>query len=299
MGEVGLFKLRGHKDQITASHFLQPSRSVDTAVDGEANGVRQSSNGHLDETEDHAGFLLTTSKDALIKFWDLGSQHCIETHVAQSNGECWSMGVSPDQSGCITAGNDGELRIWAIDVKDLGNAAEQITEGLEKTHLREKGTLYRQGKDRTLTVSFHPGGNYIAAHGSEKAIELWRVRSETEIQKTMARKRKRRREKLAAAAQDPTAAPAMANVDERAEDISTADVADVIVPYVIVRTSGKIRSIDWAGGRVSQALQLLASTANNQLEVYSISTKHKEKKADLHTPRVLADPFTGNARSSK
>ena len=104
IAEVGLFKLRGHTDQITSLHFLFPSAELLTA-----SGLGE-----------HAGFLLTTGKDALIKVWDLASQHCIETHVAQSNGECWSLGLSPDQGGCITAGNDGELKVWSIDESGHG-----------------------------------------------------------------------------------------------------------------------------------------------------------------------------------
>lgn len=114
VGEVGLFKLRGHKDQITALHFLQLSSDNGETVDGQVDGDTQMTNGDVDGAVDHAGFLLTTSKDALIKIWDLESQHCIETHVAQSNGECWSMGVYPDNSGCITAGNEGELKICQL-----------------------------------------------------------------------------------------------------------------------------------------------------------------------------------------
>ena len=289
VGETGLFKLRGHKDQITALAFIQPTRLENDTLD-EVNGNGVTSNGQLDDFADHAGFLITTGKDALIKIWDLGSQHCIETHVAQSNGECWFMSVSPDQSGCVTAGNDGELKIWAIDVTGLSNAAREVMEGSERTYLRERGTLYRQGKDRALTVSFHPRNSYIAAHGSEKAVELWRIRSESEVQKTMARKRKRRREKLAAAAagtggtQDSTTTTAIAKVDEKVEDISSADISDVIVSYAVVRTGGKVRSVDWAGRRVSKALQLLVTTTNNQLEIYSISAKQNEKKTVSEGP---------------
>ena len=291
VGETGLFKLRGHKDQITALFFLQPSESENAVSDETINGDSVTSNGQADDLGNHAGFLITTSKDALIKIWDLDSQHCIETHVAQSNGECWSMGVSPDQSGCVTAGNDGELKVWAIDMKGLSQAATEVLEGSEKTYLRERGTLYRQGKDRTSTVIFHPTSSYIAAHGSEKAVELWRVRSEPEVQKTMARKRKRRREKLAASGRDPTLAT-VTEADENAEDIATADIADVIVPYVIVRTGGKVRSIDWAGRRANKALQLLVATTNNQLEVYNVPTKQKEKKSDQEGPPEYLRSFS-------
>lgn len=285
IGEVGLFKLRGHKDQITALHFLQPGQLHDKIVDGETNGDGMVADGVSAAHDDQAGFLLTTSKDALIKIWDIESQHCIETHVAQSNGECWSMGVYPDQSGCITAGNEGELKVWSIDIAGLSQAARQVTEGSKKTYLRERGTMYRNGRERTLAVSFHPRGNYIAAHGSEKAVELWRIRSESEVQKTVARKRKRRREKTAAS-NDQNGIQEKSEVDkeDNVEDISTADISDVIVPYVIVRTGGKIRSIDWSGVRASKALQLVAATTNNQIEVYTIPTTQKDKKSKSEEP---------------
>jgi len=65
--ETGEFKLRGHKDQITGLQFLEPEAQEEIDEDGEkimSNGGGSSQ-----------GFLLTTSKDALIKLWDLTSQH--------------------------------------------------------------------------------------------------------------------------------------------------------------------------------------------------------------------------------
>lgn len=282
VAEVGLFKLRGHKDQITGLHYLH-TRDRHSTADGNTNGNGVHTNGYTGDDEKHAGFLISTSKDALIKLWDIGLQHCVETHVAQTNGECWSMGVSADESGVITAGNDGELKVWSIDLDSLSEAAMQVSEGSLKTHLRERGILYRQGKDRTLGVTFHLHGSYIAAHGSEKAIELWRIRSESEVQKTLARKRKRRKEKaMAAVGQDSTGNDELMDNGKDSEDLSSALITDVIVPYVIVRTAGKVRSISWAGRRSGKSLQLLAATTNNQLELYHVTTNQKAKlsKAD-------------------
>ncbi|KAK7542752.1 WD40-repeat-containing domain protein [Phyllosticta citribraziliensis] len=264
VGEVGLFKLRGHKDQITGLHFLR---------------VNPDENGDEDEmptvTDDGPVFLLSTSKDALIKIWDVTSQHCIETHVAQTNGECWALGVSPDHNGCITAGNDGELKVWAIDQEGLRTASKRVDEMADSRFLIDRGTLHRQGKDRTLGIRFHPRLDYIAIHGSEKAVELWRIRSDEEVQKGLARKRKRRKEKLREKGED---------VDMTdADDMASAGVADIFTPYVIVRTGGKVRSVEWTG-RGSKALQLLVATTNNLLEDYTIPTKEKTKKASKEEP---------------
>ncbi|KAJ9307274.1 hypothetical protein DTO217A2_3153 [Paecilomyces variotii] len=263
IAEVGLFKLRGHTDQVTSLHFLNPSGEYSEELTGATHS-------------DHGGFLLTTGKDSLIKVWDLASQHCIETHVAQSNGECWALGLSPDQSGCITAGNDGELKVWSIDENAMIEISKEKAGFENRRILTERGTFYRTGKDRTISIRFHPRSDYIGVHGSEKAVEIWRIRSETEVQKSLARKRKRRKEKEAerAAGDDKAVVPA----EDKPEDISTAPVTEVFVPHVIVRTGGKMRSFDWITTKSSGNLQLLAATTNNQLETYNVATASKKKK---------------------
>ncbi|MCJ1342803.1 hypothetical protein MMC31_000992 [Peltigera leucophlebia] len=289
VAEVGIFRLRGHKDQVTALEFLQPEYRRDGSTG--SNGL--SASPELYDAQSHAGFLLSTSKDALIKIWDVGSQHCVETHVAQSNGECWAMCISPDRSGCITAGNEGEMKVWSINMKGLAEKTNQIDENSERIYLREKGILYRQGKDRTLGVTFHPNGDYVAAHGSEKAVELWRIRSETEVHKALARRRKRQREKEAAKlGHDETMTSELVNGDRKVEELSTANIAEIIVPHVIVRTTGKIRSIDWTAEKRSKSIQLLAATTNNQLEIYNVAAKSSGKGSKLDEPPEYTRPFS-------
>jgi U3 small nucleolar RNA-associated protein 12 len=268
VSEVGLFKLRGHKGQITGLHFVHPTKA---AEDDEADGLDI-------ETNTEQAFLISTSKDALIKVWDVNSQHCIETHVAQTNGECWSLGVSQDGSGCMTAGNDGELKVWAIDLVGLSKAGSLIGDSLEQKYLHERGILYRQGKDRTLGISFHSKSDYIAIYGSEKAVEIWRIRSEGEVQKSLARKRKRRREK----AKNVTDGDADEDADLAEEKINIADaeIGEVIVPYVTVRTAGKVRSVSWVDIKGSKKLQLLVGTSNNLIDVYEIAQKSKKKSEE-------------------
>jgi U3 small nucleolar RNA-associated protein 12 len=262
VSETGLFKLRGHKGQITGLHFLHPGVAAgENGVDGEdAN------------TDTDQAFLLSTSKDALIKIWDVNSQHCIETHIAQTNGECWALGVSPDGSGCITAGNDGELKAWAIDLEGLRRAALAVGGGADQNYLTTRGILYRQGKDRTQGIAFYAKSNYIAVHGVEKAVEIWRIRSEEEVRKSLVRKRKRRREK----AKGDTNGDAPEETDEKV-NIADAEISEVITPYVTIRTAGKVRSVSWMLMRGSKKLQLLVGTNNNLIEIYEVPQKSRTK----------------------
>lgn len=269
VAEVGQYKLRGHKDQVTGLHFveLEPQPQDEEAeqamvLDGETLGD---------------GYLLTTGKDSLIKIWDLSSRHCVETHVAQTNGECWALGVSPDFSGCVTAGNDGELKVWSLDVSSLSAASQQVDLASAPNFLQDRGTLHRHSKDRAVEVAFHPRKDYFAVHGVEKAVEIWRIRSEAEVKKSLARKRRRRREK-ATAEKKPKSDVDIAAGDDNEDDLEQADISDVFVQHVIVRTSGKVRSVDWATSHGQKDLQLLAGTTNNQLEFYNITTKDKGSK---------------------
>ncbi|KAF2270701.1 WD40 repeat-like protein [Lojkania enalia] len=282
VSEVGLFKLRGHKGQITALHFLHPAKAADGEVSGTDIGT------DTDQT-----FLLSTSKDSLIKIWDVNTQHCIETRIAQSNGECWAMGVSHDGSGCMTAGNDGELKVWAIDLPGLSRASSSIGEATEQRYLRERGTLYRQGKDKTLGISFHSRSDYIAVHGSEKAAEIWRIRSEAEIQKSLARKRRRKREKARNEADGE--AQKQEELAEEKVNIADAEIGEVIVPHVIVRTAGKVRSISWMEMRGAKKLHLLVGTNNNLIDVYEVPQKGKSKTDEaLEYTRSISVELSGH-----
>jgi len=273
VAETGLFKLRGHTDQVTGLRFVEPRFDIPDEESAQAMVVDGDGSGD--------GFLLTTGKDGVIKLWDLSSRHCIETHVAQSTGECWALGVSPDLSGCITAGNEGELRVWSLDAAALTRASRQVDAESSSPgdFLTQRGTLDRHQKEKASDVVFHPRHNYFAVHGSDKSVEIWRIRSDAEVQKSMARKRRRRREKLAAAAKETANGKVGdAGIDDK-DETTEPEVADVFVLHVIIRTTGKVRSVDWATKHGRKDLQILVGTANNQLELYDVTSTAQGRKS--------------------
>lgn len=271
VAEVGLFKLRGHKSQITGLSFIKLEIGSEELFEDDGQPLIS-----RDEESKLGRFLLTTSKDALIKLWDIETRHCIETHVAQNNGECWSLGVSPDGAGCVTGGNDGELNIWSINLLRLLQYSKNFDISPDNRFLRSRGVLVCHGRERTRGISFHPRFNYFAVHGgSNKSVELWRMRSEEEVKRSLARKRRRKKEKKSSDGRDEQA---NLNADEivqneELDNLSKADVNDYFTPYVIVRTTGKVSSVDWIQKKGSHAMEMLVATTNNQLEVYKIPTK--------------------------
>lgn len=273
IGETGLFKLWGHKDQITGLSFLYPSEDEEL----EEHEYPTPNSIGSSRTQTYREILVSTGKDSLIKLWDTESQHCFDTQVSQSNGECWSLGVSADSSGLVTGGNDGELKFWSVNFGAGHRADGTRTENDKNSILKERGILYRQGKDRTLGIKFNSQGTHIAAYGPEKAVEIWRIRTPAEIQKALARKRKRRKEKEPMNSQANDANQNNNEPKNTDDNSALADVSEVIIPYVVIRTGGRVSSFDWAGRTAGKSLSILAATNNNLLEIWSVKAQSNLK----------------------
>ncbi|GFO18745.1 WD repeat-containing protein 3, partial [Plakobranchus ocellatus] len=88
VSEAGLFRLRGHKKEITQVAFLK-----------------------------HRDVVVTSSKDAYIKFWDLSTQHCFYTVVGH-RAEVYGFLLLRDETRLVSGSADSELRVWDIQYLD-------------------------------------------------------------------------------------------------------------------------------------------------------------------------------------
>ena len=82
VAEAGLCRLRGHKDQVTDAVFVERPGAEEGSGTASA-GAR----------------LVTCSKDATVRVWDLDTQHCAQT-IAALGAECWSLDVDPRAKAC-------------------------------------------------------------------------------------------------------------------------------------------------------------------------------------------------------
>ncbi|KAG0012704.1 hypothetical protein BGZ80_011564 [Entomortierella chlamydospora] len=261
-GEVGLYRLRGHKDQITSVRFISRPSIVEGGKPTD-------------------GYVLSSSKDTLIKLWDLSTQHCIETLVAHRN-EVWSCDVNADETMLVSGGGDPDIKVWKIDAAVLrtglavGEEAKEVGEedadgessGLVKA-ITFYGSIPRQSKDRVTTLEFHSSQEFLGCQASDKSIELFRIRSIDEIKKKMSRRKKRQREKQQALLKkgDTAGAAAEEPVDE------TIQATDEITPWHVIRSGAKFRSFDFAPAKDVQKIghvQLVASLNNNTVEVWTL-----------------------------
>ncbi|KAF9435125.1 hypothetical protein BGZ76_006854 [Entomortierella beljakovae] len=272
-GEVGLYRLRGHKDQVTSVRFLtKPS-------------ITEGGN----STD---GYVISSSKDTLIKLWDLSTQHCMETLVAHRS-EVWSCDVNADETMLVSGGGDPDIKIWKINSAILqtglavGEEAKEVgeedTEKEGSGHLKAitfYGSIPRQSKERVTTLEFNLSQEFLGCQASDKSIELFRIRSIDEIKKKMSRRKKRQREKQAALLKkgDTEGAAAEEPVDE------TIQAIDEVTPWQVVRSGAKFRSFNFAPSKDVQKigyLQLVASLNNNTVEVWTLPHPAAAKNEDI------------------
>jgi len=236
-GETGLFRLRGHRGQITDLAFLGGSG---------------------------ADKLASSSKDELVKVWDLDTQHCCQTVVCRG-GEVWALDVDHSRGDRLAIGAaDAELRIYAIDVSESSSEV-----------LREMGSLRRATAERAATLRFAAspdGGTLLICQGAGKVIEIWRRRSEAESRKRFKRRLKRKKEKENKKEDKGVIAEDISSdeVDENAAALSaTLSAGDELELVATIRSKHKISScaICPMTGHKSPS-RLVLSLANNSLEIW-------------------------------
>jgi len=230
------------------------------------------------------GYVLSSSKDTLIKLWDLSTQHCMETLVAHRN-EVWDCDVNADETMLVSGGGDADIKIWKInpailksglavgeEAQEVGDD-EEMAEGEVPAHLKAitfYGSIPRQSKERVTTIEFHSSQQFLGCQAADKSIELFRIRSIDEIKKKMSRRKKRQREKQQQLLKkgDTEGAAAEEPVDEAIQ------ATDEITAWHIIRSAaGKFRSFDFAPVKDVEKvghLQLVASLNNNTVEVWTV-----------------------------
>ncbi|PWZ03148.1 WD40 repeat-like protein [Testicularia cyperi] len=331
VAETGLYRLRGHRDAVTSVAFLQvPSaRSAaalsagNEAQDGPSSSSTSPATARSFDAE-AAGYLVSTSKDGLLKLWDLSLQHCVET-VVPGGGELWSLAVSQDVSlsmnttsaaddeqrqdqgadgGALilTGSSESDMKVWEITAHKLAGGLQALrTTGTEtEKFMLPRGSVPLTGKHRVSQIQFcgvhrprHAAASasasasqgYIAVSSTDKAVQVFRLRSTSEMVKKLERRRKRNKEKLEKKrAKGQTVDPTV-DADGDADHVTWNDRIEA---YTHVRPlAGKLRSFSLVvpstttGASATSAskygLSVLCALSTNALEVYSVPAPPRSK----------------------
>ncbi|CAB09121.1 U3 snoRNA associted protein Dip2 [Schizosaccharomyces pombe] len=262
VAETGLFRLRGHKDQITKLLFITPpskNTAEETVVDTDIDS------GDMDvDSKSSDSFLLSVGKDSFMKLWDLSIQHCVETHV-DHQGEIWAMCVSPDAKRCLTAGTGSDVKVWEISFPDDNNFTPTTKA------FQQLGTFTRQSRDRPITLAYDVSNRYVVFQAHDRLLEVFRLRSSAELEKILNRRRRRK----------------------KSEDVSIT-LKDEYEPFALIRTTARASSVAWIPG--NRTPTLVTSLQNNSIEVYALDVKSEGSAAPLteRASRISAIEIPGH-----
>lgn len=321
VGEVGLFRLRGHRDQITALAFVaaRPGSETDTA--DESTSAAEPSSSSTTVLAKPSTHLLSSSKDTFLKLWNLTTQHCIETVVGHRS-EAWSFAYNAASNVLVSGGGEGEVKCWKVDNDVLASGVAAIVD--EAAPTGESSTVGKKKLKRAIApiaalslpspnhthnitqISFHPTLPVLAIHSGERAVDVFRLRTEEELRKKLARRRRRDREKKEkgkAAGKGKGKGKAVEGEDDDDEmdggdDAENGEIEwrDRLAVWSTIRTSGKIRNFSFAPEtqKSKGEVQILTSLANNSLEVYNLPPPASSKAPAVEPIKLLTLDLPGH-----
>lgn len=231
--ESGLYRLRGHNNMISQIEFLSEN------------------------------YLVSSSKDALIKLWDLQAQHCIETEVSH-RAEVTGFIFTSDKKFMLTAGADGFIRIFAVDFEALEKklvAGETIGNALVF-----KGEVQRSSKERALQISQLANLHTFAVLSSDKAVELFRFSSVEDVKKKMQRRKKRQKEK---------------GVEEAEIEVSV-ETTDLIKSVKYFRLHSRARSLAFVPEASNiDKLKMVVGFSTNAIEALEVDLEKADAEVEV------------------
>ncbi|KAI0307347.1 WD-repeat-containing protein [Multifurca ochricompacta] len=244
VGEAGMFRLRGHRDQITNIRFLSKYPS---SMPSTSNNITSC-------------LLVSSSKDTFVKIWDLSTQHCVQTIVAHRS-EVWSLSLNSEQDMLLTGSNEGELKAWRIEPDALKDGIKELENGELSKAIHPVSTLPLTSSHRVSQIAFHPTLPYLFVQSHDRSVEIFRVRTDDEIRKKHARRKRRADAKGARGKSDN-----VNNVPD-SKDVEKVELADLFTPYLVVRATGKIKSFALSEeARTKGATQLFFALSNNAMD---------------------------------
>lgn len=258
-------------------------------------------------------YIISASKDALVKVYDADAQHCVQT-IAHHRSEVWAMQFDPTLSLLFTGGDGADVRVYNfIDKeKSVSTSPEPSTDsGLapvddllsysSENILNPLGYVNRKvvtNRISSIESTSHAGERYVIVSASDKNAEVFRCRDFSQAE---GHRKRRRNRKLAAIekevsdlAEDESwdVSKKVAELEERKRDLDfSLNADDFLISVRLLKMRKKIRSITFLSGRtyipvdskIGIQLQLLVQQRDNTLEVHSLTLKSSKKKQKIQT----------------
>ncbi|CAI8504532.1 unnamed protein product [Hanseniaspora opuntiae] len=176
----------------------------------------------------------------------------------------------------LSLSKDGIFKVWDMNIGQCVEIFDiDFTNRKEGEYLIEKTTIEKQSKQRAVSCEFVTFNNlnFLQVLSNDKTIEIFRIRSNEELDKGLKKKAKRLQE-----SEDHTD-------EEIAKIIQESRYASIFHSIHILRSTYKIKASKWDTSL--KTLSIVLATAANSIEYYTLNLENKkqitgsEKKYDL------------------
>eukprot|EP00400_MALV-I_sp_L67-5_P000505 gene505-598_t len=254
VAESGICRFQGHREPVTHIQFLYGEKNK--------NGVREPK------------FLVSASKDHLIKVWDISTQLCVQT-IADHRSEVYSLVVNKEQTRIVAGSTNHILKVYKCSPTAKALKSDDDVD----IYLESFGHLQRPfGKDNVLGLEFaelKDGEDnlrsVLVVQGTQsKRIEFFRVHADDEIKKRIKRRMKRAKEKAKKKGEE-------ISVDS-SETKTESQLTDEFSTMPSWAGKAKLRSCSYD----KKTESLLVSSHNNTMELIKLNV-------DLCKPKSILD----------
>lgn len=223
IAEAGICRLTGHKGEITSLAFLP---------------------GNPD-------FLVSGSKDGLVKIWSVKLQICVQT-ITESKSEVWSVGFH-GKDRMLVGSSDKVIYVYRIE-SNLIVSADGLT--VAEFHGQLDRPEPADGRITTIAVS----GNVVFAQTDRRVVEMWRIVTD-EAERT---KRMKRRVKRSDDAKENTP-----KASDEYVIASAPESPSVALRYV---ANSKVKSMSVCPVTLNGIHMVAMGLGDNQIELFKLAT---------------------------
>lgn len=208
--------------------------------------------------EKHDEFLISSSKDMLIKFWNIDMEYCFKT-VVDNQTEVWGLSLINNDSFLVSGSRDDKLNVYKLTKNEVIAEVklENENESFSPINCNLIGTIQRSGKGRTVGLVSDPSSKIIACFGTNNEIEMFYFVSESESLSRLTKRLKKLKVK---------------DTNASEEEIG---LADQVRRLASIKTNDKIKYIDVIMSS-EEEIRVSTSLADNSIWMYSLKTAKKE-----------------------
>ncbi|GJQ10272.1 hypothetical protein GpartN1_g2063.t1 [Galdieria partita] len=252
--EKGICRLRGHTNEITKLQFCYFHSKQ---------------------------YLISISKDSLLKIWDLVGYSCVQT-VVSTRGELWDFCILPRLNVLVTVASQPELELFGIITPEThalftgqGNVFKD-----ESHFVISLGNISLKSSTKCTSLSVDEMGCHLVCYGNDKSIQIFQLRTWEHALKHLKRRRKRLLE---------TSSSGIENTE-----LSTLQATDFLIYRQTLQFPHRIRSIHLLQSASEQQKHserfhqsAIMQFADNGLSLYDLS--YEEDSDEVFTVHQVAN----------